>query len=94
MAVRWSPRAADDLAAIVACIRKDDPEAARRTARDIFERAANCPPSLAGAWQGQNRQREGYARIAAPAISIHSGDRVLSQAVEIVNIIHGAQRWP
>ena len=39
MQVRWSPQAAEDLAAIVAHIRKDDPAAAHRTAREIYERA-------------------------------------------------------
>src|ERR1035441_7593588 len=38
MQVRWSPQAAEDLAAIVAHIRKDDPAAAHRTAREIYER--------------------------------------------------------
>jgi plasmid stabilization system protein ParE len=35
MQVRWSLQAAEDLAAIVAHIRKDDPAAAHRTAREI-----------------------------------------------------------
>src|ERR1035441_4497961 len=39
MQVRWSPQAAEDLAAIVAHIPKDDPAAAQRTAREIYERA-------------------------------------------------------
>jgi plasmid stabilization system protein ParE len=39
MEVRWSPEAADDLAAIVAYIRKDDSPAAQRTAEAIYERA-------------------------------------------------------
>jgi hypothetical protein len=36
MDVRWSPEAADDLADIVAYIRKDDSAAAQRTAKNIY----------------------------------------------------------
>jgi plasmid stabilization system protein ParE len=36
MRVRWTTTAADDLAHIVEYIRKDNPEAARRVAQDIF----------------------------------------------------------
>src|ERR1039457_790929 len=39
MQVRWSPQAAEDLAGIVAHLRKDDPAAAHSTAREIYERA-------------------------------------------------------
>jgi plasmid stabilization system protein ParE len=38
--VRWTTDAADDLASIVTYIRKDNPEAARRVAKAIFEGVA------------------------------------------------------
>src|SRR5580692_3499914 len=39
MEVRWSPEAADELAAIVAYIREDDHSAAQRTAVEIYHGA-------------------------------------------------------
>jgi len=41
MRVRWTTKAADDLARIVNYIRKDDPEAARRVATAIFDGVAD-----------------------------------------------------
>ena len=37
MKVRWTANAANDLAGIVDYIRKDNPEAARRVAKTIFD---------------------------------------------------------
>lgn len=91
MQVRWSPDAYDDLAAIGDHIRKDDPDAALRVVTTIYEsaRALKAFP---------NRGRKGRVKdtreLPLPPLPFIIVYRLLPEAVEIVNIIHGAQRWP
>ena len=91
MEVRWSLNAADDLERIVRFIQQDDPEAARRVARTIYERAT-------GLQTFPNRGRPGRVddtrELALPPLPFIIVYRVLPGAVEIARIIHGAQRWP
>ena len=91
MQVRWSPQAAADLAAIVAYIRKDNPDAAYRSAREVYERAGaltNFPQ------RGRQGRVEGTRELPLPPLPFIVVYRVLDDAVEIARIIHGAQRWP
>lgn len=93
MQIRWSPEAADDLGQIVAYIRKDNPVAARRVAQSIYERVGTLAdfPNLGR--RGRVSSTRELSTAPLPFIIVY---RVLVQAeaVEIVNIIHGAQRWP
>ncbi|MGA3239555.1 MAG: type II toxin-antitoxin system RelE/ParE family toxin [Bryobacteraceae bacterium] len=90
MEVRWSPEAADDLAAIAAYIRKDDSAAAQRTAKNMYARGRTLDLSASR----QRGPRERHAGIAAAPLPFIVVYRITAHAVEIVNIIHGAQRWP
>jgi toxin ParE1/3/4 len=90
MQVRWSPEAADDLARIVEHIRKDSAIVARRVAKDIYERAG----ALRGFPHGGRKGRvEGTRELPLTPLPFIVVYRVLGQAVEIANIIHGAQHW-
>ena len=96
MEIRWSPQAAsssscNDLAEIVAYIRRDDPAAAQRTAREIYTRAAALRtfPN-----RGRQGRVKGTRELALPPLPFIVVYRVLTHAVEIANIIHGAQPWP
>jgi len=91
MEVRWSPEAADDLAAIVAYIREDDPSAAQNTANDIYERAGALTTFP---HRGRPGRVKGTRELPLPPLPFILVYRVLTDAVQIVNIIHGAQRWP
>lgn len=91
MEVRWSPEAADDLAAIVAYIRDDDPAAAQRTAKAIYDRAGGLTTFP---HRGRHGRVQGTREFPLPPLPFIVVYRILSNAVEIVNIIHGAQRWP
>jgi len=91
MNVRWSREAADDLGAVFAHIRDDNPAAALRTVRNIYERVSALKTF-------PNRGREGRVNgtrelplAPLPYIVVY---RVLEETVEIVNIIHGARNWP
>ena len=91
MEVRWSPAASDDLADIVARIRSDNPDAAYRTARNIYDRAGGLINFPRGGRQGRVNGTRELPLPPLPYIVVY---RELADAVEIVNIIHGAQRWP
>ena len=91
MDVRWAPRAADDLEHIARYIQQDDPEAAHRVAQTIYERAEGLQ-TLPN--RGRPGRVEGTRELALPPLPFIIVYRVLPEAVEIVRIIHGAQRWP
>jgi toxin ParE1/3/4 len=91
MQVRWTRPAAQDLQNIARRIRQDNPPAARRVVKTLFDACMalkNLP----------NRGRMG--RIAGtrelifapfPYIAVY---RVTEQAVEILRVYHAAQDWP
>jgi len=91
MNVRWAPRAADDLERIVRYIQQDDPEAAYRVAQVIYERAEGLRilPK-----RGRPGRVEGTRELILPSLPFIIVYRMLPEAVEIVRIIHGVQRWP
>jgi addiction module RelE/StbE family toxin len=91
MNIRWSPEAADDLAAIVAYIRKDNPAAAQRTARNIYGRAGLLKTNP---WIGREGRVAGTRELPLPPLPFILIYRVTAETVEISNIIHGAQVWP
>lgn len=91
MKVRWSPEAAADFAAIVEYIRKQNPSAAERVARTIYEGVA----SLASfPLQGRSGRTKGTRELVFSPLPYVAVYRVKDEAVEIVRVLHGAQRWP
>jgi toxin ParE1/3/4 len=93
MLVRWSPAAADDLQQISEYIRADDPDAAPRVAKRIYDRAAALGIHP---YQGRHGRVAGTRELPLPPLPFIVVYRILegAAAVEIVNVIHGAQRWP
>lgn len=93
MQIRWSPDAAADLHNIVDYIRLDNPAAAQRVGRTIYQRLSvlrDFPQS------GRIGRVEGTRELPLPPLPFIVVYRVVehAHAVEIVNVIHGAQRWP
>jgi toxin ParE1/3/4 len=89
MEVRWTAPAAEDLENIALYIHRENPRAAQRVTRALFDAAMSLDVF-------PNRGRPG--RIAgtrelspAPYIIVY---RVKSEAVEILRIYHSAQNWP
>ena len=92
MEVRWSPKAADDLERIVKYIQEhDSAEAARRVAQMIYERAGGLQ-TLPN--RGRPGRIEGTRELVLPPLPFIIVYRMLRDAVEIADVIHGAQRWP
>lgn len=93
MQVRWSPTAARDLEQLFDYIRTDNPGAAPRVVRVIYDRAGALGTHP---YQGRRGRVEGTRELPLPPLPFIVVYRVLETAgaVEIVNVIHGAQRWP
>jgi toxin ParE1/3/4 len=93
MQIRWSPDAAAELQRIVDYIRLDNSAAAQRVGRAIYNRLSvleKFPES------GRIGRVEGTRELPLPSLPFIVVYRVVERAnvVEIVNVIHGAQRWP
>ena len=93
MQIRWSPDAVADLESIVDYIRWDNPAAAQRIGQTIYDRLSVLGTFPYG---GRLGRVEGTREFPLPPLPFIIVYRVLEdvKAVEIVNVIHGAQRWP
>ena len=92
MQVRWSIPAAEDLENICEWLERDNPEAARRVARTIYDECARLKdfPNLGRASRRMAGRRE-LTFAPLPYIVVYL---VKPDAVEISRIFHGAQDWP
>lgn len=63
----------------------------QRTVRKIYDRAGAIGTFPNGGRQGRVRGTRELALPPLPFIVIY---RIMDTAVEIANIVHGAQRWP
>jgi len=92
MEVRWSLPAAEDLEHICEWIERDNPEAARRVARTIYDECGRLRdfPYLGRASRRMVGRRE-LTFAPLPYIVVY---RVTAHAIEISRIFHGAQDWP
>jgi toxin ParE1/3/4 len=88
MEVRWTAPAAQDLEDIAQHIRQDNPAAAERIARALYERAVSL-----GSFS--NRGRPGRIAgtrelVLAPYVIVYR----VTRTVEILRVYHGAQNRP
>ena len=91
MEIRWSPEAAADLTSAIQYIRQDNSPAALRVARSIYESVAQLKkfPKLGRSGRvGETRE------LPLPRLPFVVVYRVKENFVEIVRLLHGAQRWP
>jgi toxin ParE1/3/4 len=89
MEVRWSMPAAEDLEHICERIELDNPEAARRVARTIYEGCSRLKdfPDMGRASIRMHGRRE----LMFPPLPYIAVYRIQEDAVEISRIIHGAR---
>jgi toxin ParE1/3/4 len=94
MRIRWSLDAAADLESIVGYIRRDNPTEAQRVGQEIYDRVTNMLGVFP--YGGRLGHVEGTRELPLPPLPFIVVCRVLEgvDTVEIVNVIHGAQRWP
>jgi toxin ParE1/3/4 len=91
MPIRWSPAAAEDLTRVFDYIRQENPSAAERVVRTIYESTGSL---LSFPHRGRTGRVEGTRELVLPSLPLVVVYRVMQDAIEIVNVIHGAQRWP
>lgn len=91
MKVRWSPAAAEDFARIVEYIRRENHDAAQRIAKAIHEGAGSLKIFPHRGRQGRIEGTRELPLQPLPFIVVY---RVKDEAVEIANVVHGAQKWP
>lgn len=91
MRVRWLATAVADLRALRAYIAREDPKAARRTARRILE-AIDLLADMPGMGRaGRIAGTREFVLSGTPYIVIY---RVAGEWLEILRLLHGARRWP
>ena len=93
MQIRRSPAAADDLQHLFDYIRSESPGAAQRVVQSIYDRTAALRTHP---YRGRQGRVEGTRELPLPPLPFIVIYRILelADAIEIVNVIHGAQRWP
>jgi len=89
--VRWTANAANDLASIVNYIRKDNPEAARRVAKTIFDVVSELRtfPSRGRIGIVENTRELVFAPW--PYIAVYE---ILEDQVQVLRIRHASRDWP
>jgi toxin ParE1/3/4 len=91
MNLGWSPEAAADFAAIVSYIHEDNPSAAEQVAHAISGRITSL---LSFPKLGRSGRIKGTRELVLSPLPFIAVYRVTDEAVEIVRLLHGAQRWP
>jgi toxin ParE1/3/4 len=88
----WSTESAEDLAALRAFIAADSPSAAKRVVRRIAEMAETLPPQNPEI--GRRGRAPGTRELVISQTPFLVAYRVHNETVEVLRILHGAQRWP
>ncbi len=91
MRIRWSNRARDDFYALIAYIAEHNPDAASRT-QDRLEEAIEHLARHPG--MGRPGRVDGTRELVVSGTSYIVPYRVRGQYVELVAVLHAAQRWP
>lgn len=91
MRVRWTSDAADDLERILDYISADRPETARRIALEIIQ-SVDALGSFPN--RGRRGRVEGTWELVLAPLPFVAVYEVHPQEVQVVRILHGAQKWP
>ena len=92
MRVRWTEAAARDLTAICDYIQvHNGAEAARKVALCIYEQVSSLPqfPHI-----GRPGRKNGTRELVIRGLPFLAIYRVDEEVIEVVRVLHGAQRWP
>jgi len=91
MEIRWSVEAADDLERIVQNILQNNPPAARRVAKTLYDGIAGLRdfPN-----RGRNGRMEGTRELVFSPLPYIVVYRIKQQTLEVMRVCHAAQDWP
>jgi len=91
MKIRWSPEAATDFAGIVQYVLAQNPSAADRVARSIYESVSSLESFPHSGRPGRIEGTRELVLAPLPFVVVY---RIGPTFVEIVRVPHGSQRWP
>jgi toxin ParE1/3/4 len=91
MNIVWSPEAAADFAGIVDYIQQQNPSAADRVCHSLYD-SINSLENFPN--RGRSGRVDGTRELVVASLPYIVVYRVRENGVEIVRVIHGAQRWP
>jgi toxin ParE1/3/4 len=88
----WSAESAEDLAALRAFIAANSPSAAKRVVRRIAEVVETLLPQNPEI--GRRGRRPGTREPVISQTPFLVAYRIHNETIEILRVLHGAQRWP
>ena len=91
MTTRWSPEAADDFANIVSYIHAQNRSAGQRVASRIYQAVSGL---IRFPQKGRHGRLDGTRELVLAPLPYIVVYRILKDAIEVVRVLHGAQRWP
>lgn len=91
MRIVWVQRARDDLVALRAFIGRDNPDAAAQIASRLIQAASRLSEQPQSGRPGRN---SGTRELVVPDTPYIIPYRVRAGSIEILRVLHGAQRWP
>ena len=92
MNILWSPQAKFDLGQLEAYIAADNPDAAQQIVLEIVRGVAALLPDNPAI--GRPGRVSGTRELVMPRTSYIVPYRVKSRTIEILRVLHAAQRWP
>jgi toxin ParE1/3/4 len=91
MKIRWSPESAADFAGIVDYISEQNPSAADRIARTIYDSTTSLESFPR---RGRPGRVEGTRELILSPLPFIIVYRIKDNLVEVARVLHGSQRWP
>jgi addiction module RelE/StbE family toxin len=91
MELRWTEDAANDLERITDYLFEHAPARAADLVREIY----NAPAALVSLpYRGRPGKKEGTRELVLTPLPYIVVYRIAGDAIQIVRILHGAQKWP
>lgn len=91
MRIRWSPSAADNFVSLAEYIRSENPSAAERIVNKIHDRILLLKKFPESGRPGRMKETRELVLAPLPFIVVY---RVRHDFIELIRILHAAQRWP
>ena len=91
MRLRWLNLALDDLDEIAECISRDNPDAARRMVRRLWESACVLTSQPGMGRPGRVHGTRELVVVKTPFVVPY---RVVGSEIQILRVFHGARNWP
>ena len=91
MRVRWTWPASEDLTHICDYISRDNPAAALRVARTVYQGVESLQQFPQ---RGRNGRVTGTRELVFPGLPYVAVYEIQTDAVWVLRVIHGATRWP